>query len=164
MFRFWLNHHQGARSMCFAKLLYWYQLIYWVIKIVRSCGRMLIQSFCVCVSVHSAEWDCHDGLVKSETCRSNCLYFNVNFNVNFNVVKQNYFALVGAIKDWISIHVSDGLSVRHRESKTADCLLTGTRCSMSDESYTNRSTQWHRGQGKNVSNYTTLNTKPRHIQ
>jgi hypothetical protein len=41
MFRFWLNHHQGARSLCFAKLLYWYQLIYWVIKIVQSCGRML---------------------------------------------------------------------------------------------------------------------------
>jgi len=42
MFRFWLNHHQGARSLSFAKLLYWYQLIYWVIKIVRSFGRMLI--------------------------------------------------------------------------------------------------------------------------
>jgi hypothetical protein len=41
MFRFWLNHHQGACSLCFAKLLNWYQLIYWVIKIVRSCGRML---------------------------------------------------------------------------------------------------------------------------
>ena len=36
MFRFWLNHHQGACSVCFAKSLYWYQLIYWVIKVVRS--------------------------------------------------------------------------------------------------------------------------------
>jgi hypothetical protein len=44
MFRFWLNHHQGTRSLCFAKLLYWYQSIYWVIKIVLYCGRMLIQS------------------------------------------------------------------------------------------------------------------------
>ena len=35
MFQFWLNHHQGACSLCFAKLLYWYQLIYFVIKIVR---------------------------------------------------------------------------------------------------------------------------------
>jgi hypothetical protein len=48
MFRFWLNHHQGACSLCFAKLLCWYQLIYWVIKIVQSCGCMLSQS-CLCV-------------------------------------------------------------------------------------------------------------------
>jgi hypothetical protein len=41
MFRFWLNHHQRACSLCFAKLHYWYQLIYWVFKIVRSCDRVL---------------------------------------------------------------------------------------------------------------------------
>ena len=43
MFQFWLNHHQEACSLCFARLLYWHQLIYWVIKIVRSCGRKLMR-------------------------------------------------------------------------------------------------------------------------
>ena len=42
MFRFSLNHHQRAYSLCIAKLLYWYQLIYFVIKIVLSCGHMLM--------------------------------------------------------------------------------------------------------------------------
>jgi hypothetical protein len=47
MFRFWLNHHQWVRSLCFAKLLFWYQLIYFFIKIVWSCGRMPLCAYCV---------------------------------------------------------------------------------------------------------------------
>jgi hypothetical protein len=43
------NHHQGARKLCFAKLLKWYQLIHFVIKIVRFCGRMPVHSCFVCV-------------------------------------------------------------------------------------------------------------------
>jgi hypothetical protein len=62
MFRFWLNYHQGACSLCFVKLLYWYQLIYWVIKIVRYCGRMLTvrlylsQTTFLCSHVFSTKW------------------------------------------------------------------------------------------------------------
>jgi len=40
-----------------------------------------------------------DGLVKTKTCRSICYILNANFNV----LKQNYCALVGLIKDWITL-------------------------------------------------------------
>jgi hypothetical protein len=44
--------------VCFAKFLYWYQLIYFVIKIIQSCGSMLIQS---CLYVYRC-------IAKNENC------------------------------------------------------------------------------------------------
>ena len=69
MFQFWLNHPQGACSLCFVKLLYWYQLIYWVIKIVRSWGRMLPQDMSTTFEQNTMEVSLGDFLNLVTCCR-----------------------------------------------------------------------------------------------
>jgi len=100
VFRFWLNHHQGVHNLCFTKLLYRHQLIYFVIKIVRSCGRMLIQS-CLCVYRSTVQNKTVIKVIKEWMSE---LIFNVKYifgSKNLFLIKYKHFLEVWNIfSDW----------------------------------------------------------------